>query len=99
MHHQEFVLLMENYYAAKSRMTRGIIFLAVSYALLFVGLFFYVIGIYLWPLLLFAIPTLLACIPFEVIGLVFLISGIIRRVKANRNISRFKKSAECNSNP
>lgn len=79
---------------AKARMTRGIIFLVISYALLLIGCFFYGMGIYIFPLLIVALLFFLACIPFEAIGVVFLITGIIRRCKATGKINRAKEAMQ-----
>ena len=93
MNNPELSALYLEHGDAKARMTRGIVFIVVSYVLLFVGCFFYGMGLYILPLLLVAVLFFLACIPFEVVGIIYLVTGIIRRCKATKKINQAKAAA------
>ena len=94
MDSQNLELLLEEHSAAKARMRRGIILLVIGAVVEILAVVFNVVGMYLWPLLILAILLYLVCLALFAFGMVFLISGIIRRAKANTKITNAKNAAE-----
>lgn len=75
--------LLEQHAAAKARMNKGITLSAVACGIATVASFFSIIPIA-------SLLILLCAIPFYATGIPFLVTGIVRRVKANNRINQYK---------
>ena len=93
MNDQNLSQLLAEFGEAKSRMTKGIVFTAVGYFLFCFGCGFitlYGLGIIL----------MIASFPFLGVGIPFLVTGIIRRIKVNNKINTAKRNNNVpNSDP
>lgn len=70
--------------AACSKMKKGIVFVIVAFALEYFGI---MAAFILWPL---GLLMIIASLPFWGVGIPFLIMGIIRRVRANKQLSSLR---------